>query len=92
MSPRNEGLIPAFSSLNEILEHAIEHEQESHDYYLEAAERAADPDIKHQLLLLAEEEIAHKADLKKMLNKVRSDAAIQDDLMYAFGGDPLRTT
>lgn len=34
MSKRSKGIIPDFQSLEEILEEAILHEQESHDYYL----------------------------------------------------------
>ena len=89
MSKRSKGIIPDFKSLEEILEEAILHEQESHDYYLEAAERTRNADLKRFLQHLAEVELQHKTDLQEKLEMVRNEQALVNDLLYAFGEPPL---
>ncbi len=42
MPSRTTRPIPEYTSLEDILAQAIDHEQESHDYYVEAAKRTAE--------------------------------------------------
>jgi rubrerythrin len=89
MSKRSQGIIPEFKSLEEILEEAILHEQESHDYYLEAAERTRNADLKRFLQHLAEVELRHKTDLQEKLDMLRNEQALANDLLYSFGEPPV---
>jgi rubrerythrin len=89
MSKRKQGIIPEFKSLVEILEEAVTHEQESHDFYLEAAKRTQDPDLQRFLRHLAEVELTHKADLEERLEIIRTGQDMVNDLIYAFGDPPL---
>ena len=89
MSKRKQGIIPEFKNLVEILEEAVLHEQESHDYYLEAAERTQDPELQRFLQHLAEVELTHKTSLEEKLEMVRAGQDMVNDLIYSFGDPPL---
>ena len=89
MSRRAKGIIPEYKSLEEILREAIEHEQESHDYYLEASERTANPDLRQFLEQLARVELTHKKQLEEALRQVQAQNATLNDLLYAFGEQPV---
>ncbi len=89
MTGRAREVIPAYKSLPEILEEAIRHEEESQAYYLAAAERAGNPDLQRFLRHLAQEELIHKQQLQEQLERVRSENAMVNDLLYAFGEPPL---
>ncbi len=89
MSKRAKGVIPDYKSLPEILEEAIRHEEESHAYYLAAAGRTRNPDLQRFLRHLAQQEVTHKQQLQEQLDLVRSENAMVNDLLYAFGEPPL---
>ncbi len=89
MTGRAKEIIPDYKSLPEILEEAIRHEEESHTYYLAAAERAGNPDLQRFLRHLAQLELTHKQQLQEQLDLARSENAMVNDLLYAFGEPPL---
>ncbi|MCG8410697.1 MAG: ferritin family protein [Bacteroidales bacterium] len=55
-----------FNSINEVLEFAINAEQESVDFYNSLAQKAKTKDMQEVFTLFAQEEIAHKARLTKI--------------------------
>ena len=86
MPSRTTQPIPDYTSLEDILAQAIEHEQESHDYYSEAAKRTSEPDLQRLLNHLAQVELEHKQALQEQLEQLQSQQAIGQDLIYSFGG------
>lgn len=58
-----------FSSTDEILNFAINNEQEAHDFYISMAEKMKDNVIKDSFLEFAKEELAHK----RLLEKIKTD-------------------
>ena len=89
MSKRIKEVIPDYKSLPEILEEAIQHEEESNAFYLAAAERTQNPELQRFLRHLAAVELDHKQQLHEQLEMVRSENAMVNDLLYAFGEPPL---
>lgn len=85
MPSRDTLQIPHYTSLEDILAQAVEHEQESHDYYLEAAKRTSEPDLRRLLNHLAAVELEHKQALQDQLAQLASQAEIAQDLSYSFG-------
>jgi len=64
-----------FGSVQEIMEFAIQKEEESHDFYLEWSGRMKRASMKKKMLDLAKEELKHKAKLIAIkANKVQMQA------------------
>ncbi len=78
--------IPDYTSLEDILAQAIDHEQESHDYYAAAAKHTAEPELGRLLKHLAQVELEHKQALQEQLEQLHSQKEIAQDLIYSFGG------
>ena len=55
-----------FKSANEILDFAMQSEQEAVDFYKLLASQVKNPEIKETFLQLAREEVSHKARLQKI--------------------------
>ena len=55
-----------FESINEILDFAIQQEQEAVDFYLQLAEQMKNPLMKETFQEFAQEEVSHKAKLQKI--------------------------
>jgi rubrerythrin len=53
-------------NVNDILEFAIEREQEAHDFYVDLANQAEQPGMKDQFLQFAREEAGHKKKLESI--------------------------
>ncbi len=62
-----------FSSIEEILTYAMNEEQDAYDYYIAAANRTADPELKTFLIELAEMEVDHYNILKKKLEECKAN-------------------
>jgi rubrerythrin len=62
----------------ELLDFAIDREQEAHDFYTDLAGRAERPDMKDLLTQLASEELRHKKKLEKIKSGSRSFPAAKD--------------
>jgi rubrerythrin len=76
--------IPEFSTIEEILQYAIQEEKDAYDYYMEASERIADPDMKRFLLKLASMEIEHYNTLKEKLEECRANHFCSEGIMSSF--------
>ena len=63
---------------NELLDFAIDREQEAHDFYMDLAGKAEQPDVKNLLRQLAGEELGHKRKLEEIKSGSRSLPAAQD--------------
>lgn len=58
-----------FGSMNEVLDFAMNAEQEAVDFYLKLASKQNNPRIKEVFLQFANEEVKHKARLNKIKNE-----------------------
>ena len=63
-------------TLVQILEEAIENEQNSYDYYADAARQSGKPSVKRMFLRLAEMEKDHFAELTKQLDYVKAQIIV----------------
>jgi rubrerythrin len=77
----------------DLLGFAIEREQEAHDFYVDLAGRAEQPDVKELLTQFAREELEHKKRLEEIKSGSRSFPAAKDvtDLKisdYVVGVEP----
>ena len=68
----------AVYTADELLDFAIDREQEAHDFYMDLAGRAERPDIKDLLTGLAGEELRHRKKLEEIKNGSRSFPAAKD--------------
>lgn len=55
-----------FENIDDVLDFAIESEQKAVDFYHQLADRVKNEDMKNIFLEFAQEEVAHKAKLKKI--------------------------
>jgi rubrerythrin len=68
----------AVFTVDEILDFAIDREQEAHDFYMDLAGRAERLEMKDHLRQLAREELGHKKKLEKIKSGSRSFPAAKD--------------
>jgi rubrerythrin len=68
----------AVYTAEELLDFAIDREQEAHDFYMDLAGRAERPDIKEFLTQLAGEELRHRKKLEEIKSGSRSFPAAKD--------------
>jgi rubrerythrin len=68
----------AVYTADELLDFAIDREQEAHDFYMDLAGRAKRPDTKDLLTRLAKEELGHKKKLEAIKSGNRSFPAAKD--------------
>lgn len=76
--------ITRFDSIEDILRFAMDDELEAHQYYLDAAERTADPDMKRFLEKLADMEQNHYAILKEKLEECRANNFCMESILASF--------
>lgn len=70
-----------FENINDVLDFAIESEQKAVDFYHQLADRVKNEDMKNIFLEFAQEEVAHKAKLKKIKEEkvfIASSESISD--------------
>lgn len=67
-----------FNSINDILDFAINAEQEAVDFYNQLAENAKTEDMKYVFVEFAQEEINHKARLTKIKNEGTFKVEVKD--------------
>ncbi|MDX9759011.1 MAG: ferritin family protein [Bacteroidota bacterium] len=77
-------VIPEYTSLEDIIQDAIDKEKDAHRFYTEAAEQAQTADIREFLLEMAEMEKGHAELLARKLESVRSDQAVFDGILSSF--------
>ncbi len=77
-----------FKSINDVLDFAIEQEQEAIDFYTELAKQAKSKDVKEIFLEFVKEEINHKSKLMKIKAEGNlatiSDDSVQDLLISNY--------
>lgn len=56
------------TAIDEVLDFAIEREQEAHEFYIKLAQRMAQQELKDLFQQLAREELGHKAKLQNIKN------------------------
>ena len=59
-----------FENIDDVLDFAIESEQKAVDFYHQLADRVKNEDMKNIFLEFAQEEVAHKAKLKKIKEEI----------------------
>ncbi len=84
-----------FKSIDEVLDFAIDQEQEAVDFYGELAQQAKSNDVKEIFLEFVKEEMGHKAKLIKLkaegnLNLISNEAV--QDLMISDYLTPVKPT
>jgi len=72
-------------NVDEILDYAIEKEQEAHDFYMDLAKRMEREEIRNAFIEFAREELGHKAKLQAIQagKKLHSSAGKVTDLKLA---------
>ncbi len=75
----------AFSSVNEILDFAMQSEQEAVDFYTSLAAKMQNKEMKETFIQFAKEEVGHKARLQKIKDEGLFDMEIErvNDLKIA---------
>ncbi|MFQ6610511.1 MAG: ferritin family protein [Fidelibacterota bacterium] len=73
-----------FNSIEDILNYAINEEQDAYKYYTEAARQIADEDMKKFLLHLAKMEVDHYNTLKKKLEEYKANQFSVDGILSSF--------
>lgn len=83
-----------FQSVNEVLDFAINSEQEAVDFYSELANYASNPEIKKIFLGFVEEEMSHKSKLLKIKEEGTYSVSEQEvtDLKIADYLVPVKAT
>ncbi len=76
--------IPEFSTIEEILQFAINEEKDAYDYYLEASERITDPKLKQFLIKLAAMEVEHYNLLNEKLDEYKVNLFCSNAIMSSF--------
>jgi rubrerythrin len=74
---RRKRAVAAYTA-EDLLDFAIEREQEAHDFYVDLAGRAEQPDVKELLTQFAREELEHKKKLEEIKSGSRSFPAAKD--------------
>ncbi len=69
-----------FSSINEILDFAMDSEQQAVDFYTGLAEKMKNPEMKEVFMEFAREEVSHKARLQKIKDEGIFDMKIENDV------------
>lgn len=68
------GNIPDINSVEDLLDFAIDREQEAHDFYVDLAERSQTSSMKQTFIQFAKEELGHKKKLEGIKSGKRSFA------------------
>ncbi len=69
-----------FSSIDEILDFAMDSEQQAVDFYTDLAEKMKNPEMKEVFLEFAREEVSHKARLQRIKDEGVFDMKIENDV------------
>ncbi len=77
-------VIPEYTTLEDIIQDAMDKESDAHRFYMEAAELAPAAEIRDFLLEMAEMEKGHAEMLARKLESVRSDKTVMDGILSSF--------
>lgn len=85
-------VIPEYISLEDILQDAIDKENDAREFYMQAAQLAQAQGIRDFLLEMAEMEQGHADLLRKKLESVQSDKTVMHGILSSFDDDPEQDT
>ena len=80
-------VIPEYSSLEDILQDAIDKEIDAKQFYTEAAGLAQAAEVKDFLLGMAEMEQGHADMLARKLESLKSDKTVMDGILSSFNDE-----
>jgi rubrerythrin len=78
-----------FSSPREVVDFAIEREQEAHDFYMKLKERVKSQELKDTLNQFAMEELGHKKKLQGIIEKTEEYGFTKDEVTHLKISDYL---
>ncbi|MCB2206630.1 hypothetical protein KQI65_17955 [bacterium] len=81
-------VIPEYSSLEDILQDAIDKENDARQFYTEAANLAQAAEVRDFLLEMAEMERGHAEMLARKLESLKSDKTVMDGILSSFNDEP----
>ncbi len=81
-------VIPAYKSLVDILQDAIDKENDAEQFYTEAAELAQNAEVKEFLLDMAAMEKEHALMLARRLDSLRADQTVIDGILSSYDEKP----
>jgi len=81
-------VIPEYSSLEDILQDAIDKETDAKQFYTEAANLAQAAEVRDFLLGMAEMEQGHADMLQRKLESVKSDKTVMNGILSSFNDEP----
>lgn len=81
-------VIPAYKTLVDILQDAIDKENDAEQYYTEAAELAQNAEVREFLLDMARMEKEHALMLARRLDSLRADQTVIDGILSSYDEDP----
>ncbi|MBN1448775.1 MAG: hypothetical protein JXA28_12665 [Bacteroidetes bacterium] len=85
-------VIPEYTTLEDILQDAIDKENDAREFYLAAAGLAQAAGIRDFLLEMADMEKGHAELLTRKLDSVRSDQTVIDGILSSFDDEPEQDT
>jgi rubrerythrin len=81
-------VIPAYKTLVDILQDAIDKENDAEQYYTEAAELAQNAEVREFLLDMARMEKEHALMLARRLDSLRADQTVIDGILSSYDEEP----
>lgn len=81
-------VIPAYKTLVDILQDAIDKENDAEQFYTEAAELAQNAEVREFLLDMARMEKEHALMLARRLDSLRADQTVIDGILSSYDEDP----
>jgi rubrerythrin len=78
-----------FSNPREVIDFAIDREQEAHDFYMKLKERVQSQELKDTLQQFAMEELGHKKKLQGIIEKTEEYGFTKDEVTHLKIGDYL---
>lgn len=81
-------VIPAYKTLVDILQDAIDKENDAEQFYTEAAELAQNAEVRDFLLDMAKMEKEHALMLSRRLDSLRADQTVIDGIMSSYDEEP----
>ncbi len=81
-------VIPEYTSLEDIIQDAIDKEKDAAQFYTEASGLAHAAEVRDFLLDMAEMEKGHAEMLARKLESIKSDKTVMDGILSSFDDEP----
>ena len=85
-------VIPEYKTLLEVLQDAIDKENDAEAFYREAADLAQSTDIREFLTEMASMEHDHYVMLTRRLEAIRADQRVMDGILSSYGQEEEQST